>query len=1171
MLKKILRGFLWMLGVLLLLLLIAVIALNRYLDSGREKILSDLANFSGLHIAFRELDINAWRTFPHVSVSLDSLVVRDLARPDNEPALLAVDNLSGGLTLGNLLFDTLRLNHFELKDGAIYIASDSTGKFNLGKLTSPKDSMDDSRFSFLNPKLDWNGMRAGLTNVEVSYLHPTKKKRMEIEFDSLRTQARQQKNGDLTFDTELAGLVHGIAFNTDKGSFLTNTRLSGELMVSGNDSLWTLDTTELRVNDALFVLAAEFWPEREDKLDLFLRNETVEYAATVALLSETIQRNLAKYNFDGPIEASVKLRSTLERNTDPEMEITFDIEGKNVRLLDFIFKDVHTSGVYVNSLATAEGGVPGSNQNFKIKLDSTQGYYSGLFIKAPRAEVRGIPGNTFLKSGLRISGRAKDLNRQLNTQNFIFEKGWFTLNTQVDASLNSMEEIIRTSDGRFSLRNLQVYLRPANVRFPLRNIRLKKEGDDIRFDLKSYPLRTGFTFDMEGRLDNLLPLLLDRPADSIRTEVALRASRIDWVDFLAIFGEEGYFAENGNPPSPGSGTEIQSMKKALLGLQSTFRPHIEARFDTVAYYDVFTINNFSTGLRFNHDTLVLERTTFDWEDSAVGFSTRLDLGQPVETPFQLTLKAEDLDLNRLRPSLEYFGLQLPAGIDSLPEELQIDFAHWGVIKDDFGIKPGTNTGSLAFKEGRADLFYGTLDYAPGPDGLETRLKMKGDPVFVNHLFGAEDFFFGTGSFSINMGIKGIPVDLVELLDRSTLSLQVDDSQIAYRPNNVFIPVRKFSVEAGKGRTTFALDLISEATQQEVSIKGTMDRLAAFLRPEMGFAYQIKADATAASLASSDILGFIKSEVPKVEDTTAFNLQQALAATEGILRTYRPDVSVTIDTFRVNDTTNLLGLHSGFYLKGSTEFVLEESGFKLGEGKVRLSGTYNIDKRKNAPFSVNWSTEAVSLSEVMLVAKQLGLGGPEEPRKMEGILNMKIDMTGQMDSSRRSVLLGNTRATVKLSLEEFALEEWPEVIDFGRKAKMKKRFETLRFGPLTVDLELVDNGVIIPLTEVQSTALQFFVQGQIDSINGPDLLISIPLKNIGRGLLAEPPAMTGFERAGRKVYLVVEKDEAGILKTRFRLGRRKYYKQRNRLEEFKLLKRTEQEERRRWKKSRKGRE
>jgi hypothetical protein len=1161
MFKKILRWLLVLLGIAALLLGLAAWWLSAYLDSNQEKILSKFVATSGLNVTFRELDIKAWKTFPVVNFTVDSLVVRDTTRSGNEPPLLAARHFNGSLTLGNLLFDTLRLNTFELADGAIYVASDAEGNFNLGKFGNKKSLGDTvANTAWIDPEVMWSGMTTSLRNIDLAFIRPDRKKRMILHLDSLRTHTEKRPEG-LHTDTELSAFVEGIAFNTDKGAFLTRSPLTGNLHIDNNDGIWELASTTLRIRDERFTFGGALTTSTEKGLELRIVNSQAHYDSTLVLLPEDLQNKLGEFHVSDRFPVVARLHSSLVRGEEPEIEIGFSLAGNDVRINEFEFKEAYTSGAFVNHLPEAEGGIPGSKKNFKVVLDTTRALQNTLRLSMPRAVVRGVKGNTFLQAPVRITGPAREINERVGTENFIFGKGRFSLTTRVNESLNSMPDIIQSSDGQLRLYNANVRYKPAGVDFPLRRLQLRKKGKDIRFDLQSGELSTGFTFDMEGKIDNLLPLLLERPADSMRTDVSLHASRIRWKDFLAMFGENGMFTEEANqvarPQDAMDGNrQVAAMKQTLLGLQASFRPHIEARFDTVAYYDVLSVHNFATGLRFEKDSLVLERTTFDWEGSTLDFGAKLSMGEAKSTPFRLNVATEHLNLNRMRPSLEYFGLKLPAGLDSLPHDLTIDFAHRGTINDSFGIKPGANTGSFVFREGREGLFSGQLSYTPGPEGLRSQLNLEGNPLFVNQLFAAEDFFFGSGRFRINLNLEATPADLNELIESADLSLNIDSSIVEYRPAKVFVPVRKFSVRSNAGQVDYDLALFSDSTRKAVALTGTLDRLSAFLYPEPGKSFRMKAAASAQSFRWSDINGFMNTGEPEQSDTTTFNPQYLLSATGGIFSSFSPELSLEIDTFWADRNTMLTEVRSAFRLADSTRLILETSGFRLGEGEVRFSAGYTIDQQLRSPFNVNWETEALELEKVVEVLKAMGISLPKEKGTMAGTLSMAGDMLSKLDEGQQKVVLDSTTGLLNLELTDLELANWPVLRDLGRKIKMQKRFETLRFAPIKMEAKLENGKVWLPRTEIQSTALQLFLEGDFDTIKGPDFLVAIPLRNIGRGVLESSPAKTGYAKAGWKVYLVMEQGKSGEPKMKFRLGRRKYFRERGRLEELRKMRKEE---------------
>lgn len=1170
MLKKVLRWVLIAVGLLGLLLGIAVFALSVYLDSRQEKLLEDFSFASGLDVAFRQLDLKAWQTFPRLTITVDSLVIRDASRPDTEPALLNVQRLTGQLSLGNLLFDTLRLETFELRDGHAYFFADSTGRFNLGRFASADKAAaaaaDTNTLRFFDPQLIWDGVVITLTNFETSYRKPARNKDFSLRFDSLRTTADKDDCGNLRFRTKMQTYIYGLGFNTQKGHFLTNTSLAGQLDITAYPDHWSLRPTRLTIGGQSFTADAILFRGADKNLRLLIGNDRTDYAATQRLLPRSLADQLGKFFISGRFPARVDLSATLLPEEEPLVRLTVGLAGQKVRVNAFDFEEVQGRGTFVNRLAEAEGGLPGSKKNYRITLDSTQGDYAGMFLATPFAILRGTSQDVRLTGPVNASGPATALNEQLGTTNFFFRRGQFELRTYVDASLNDIEAIIGSSDGQLDLRAVDVDYRPANVRFPFRSIGLTKQGEDISFRIKSEPLSTGFTFGLDGQIDNLLPLLLDRPADSMRTDVVFSAPRIGWTDFLAIFGAGGYLADNDVKTTQLTEAERkQSMKKTLLGLQATFRPHVEARIDTVAYFDVLHLKDFVTGLRFDRDTLVLEQTTFAWEGSDIALDARLHLGQDNATPFRLAITTDHLNLNRLRPSLNYFGLRLPAGLDSLPEDLNLRFAHRGLINDTFGIQPGFNLGQLVFNDGRENRFYGDINYGPSKGELLTKLRLRGAPRVVNDLFGAENYFFSKGRFSIDLDVAGTPATLGELVENAYLSLRIDSSQIAYRSGGVTIPVNRFQVDASNDHVDYELQLFSKAKQRSLAINGTMDRLTAFLYPDDDRIFRMTAEANAEHLSWSDMKDFLVLDLSEtatttVADTATFDSSKLLATAEGVFRAFQPTLSLRVDTFWTDEVNHLTDLQSGFHLVDGTQMVLEASGFRLGNGSVLLSASYELDRQRRSPFQIDVDTDSLSLEKALVTLSSLKLPGLDSLGHTSGTLSLNGKLTGQLDEARQQILLDSTTGRLAFELTGLELADWPQLREIGQRLMMAKRFDTLRFAPLIGEMVIDSGWVTIPQTEVQSTALQLFVEGQFDTLTGPDLLVAVPLRNIGRGVMSVAPAPTGYALAGWKVYVVVQTGKDGKTETKFRLGRRRYFKERGRLPELRDRRRAEREAR-----------
>ncbi len=1155
---------------LVLLLVGALALLHQYLQSNEEKLVREYAYPAGLDIVFREVDITAWSTFPRISLSVDSLVIRDSLRTTDEPALLATDNLHAEFSLTSLFGDTISLRAITLTGGNIFLDADSTGTYNVGSLLGgPEEEPADTTAQ--SPKeISWDGVRVNLLGVDFAFRNPTKRKRIEAYLDTLQAVATRSDSNTVELTALLRTHFGQLGLNTDKGAYLTDVPLSGTLSASFGAETITVPPARLHIGTQWFDASAVIDRDVTALSRIEVAADTAAYAVTQQLLPADLRAKLDDFYVSGQFPARAIILTPLKRGGDPEVTIDFRLTGQDVRVKEYGFTDVHTRGRIVNRLEPWEGGIPGSKKNMRVTLDSTSTYYLGARIEAPRATVAVFGRDARLRAPLTISGPSSAVSDYLENRDFFFDRGTFVLQTEIDASLLSFEEIATTSDGTMTFEDLEVVYQPANVRFPFRNIRVTKDRQDVDFRIQSFPLSTGVSFELRGQIDNLKPLLVDAPGETIHSDVTLLSPRIDWSDFLGFFGEDGYFAPDETDSTTAAvltaaevGEQTRAMKSAMLGVRSTFHPDISVHFDTVAYYDVLTVTDFATGLNFAGDTLVLQETTFNWAGSDLLLGAQLDLGITGRTPFHLMVEGEHIDLNALRSSLDYFGVQIPEGIDELPSDLSIDFNHTGRIADSLGIEPGYNAGRLVFNDGYDDLFDGLLQYEPGPNGLSTDLHLAGDPQLVNYLFRSTNFFFGSGTFAIDLCVEGNPVDVQELLNNGELHLRIDSSRVDYRPGQVFVPVQAFEVNVKDGSADYQMHLLTELGQRSVRFDGELDHFAAFLYPENGETFTMRAAATAPILRWSDLRGFVQLNTGNEPDTTdqGFDPQTLLSATTGVFESFRPDVSLRIDTFWAGNRTPLIDLHSGFRLRDSTMLLLEKSGFTLDGGDVEFEASYALDTTVISPFTANWRTDTLALEDVLEELRFLDVPIPENVGVLRGQLTMSGTLEGLLNEATGMPLMDSTHGRVTYRLSDAELTDWPMLARLGKKTRMQKRFERLHFAPLE-GIVLLDSGrVVVPRTEIQSTALQLFIEGNFTPENGANMLISIPLRNIGRGVLERAPDPTGYALAGWKVYLVQETGKDGETKTKFRLGRRRYFKERGRLEEWRQRREAYREERR----------
>ena len=136
------------------------------------------------------------------------------------------------------------------------------------------------------------------------------------------------------------------------------------------------------------------------------------------------------------------------------------------------------------------------------------------------------------------------------------------------------------------------------------------------------------------------------------------------------------------------------------------------------------------------------------------------------------------------------------------------------------------------------------------------------------------------------------------------------------------------------------------------------------------------------------------------------------------------------------------------------------------------------------------------------------------------------------------------AGLSYKIKKLDVINFQPIIDAGKIVFSEKRLDVIKFANINSTILLKDNIISIPETNVQSTAFDFFIEGDIAKTSSTDLWISIPLSNFKKRDLTKVPSKKSFDEAGRKIYLEVQSKDKGGLGYKIHLSEKKNIKSSN---------------------------
>jgi len=207
-------------------------------------------------------------------------------------------------------------------------------------------------------------------------------------------------------------------------------------------------------------------------------------------------------------------------------------------------------------------------------------------------------------------------------------------------------------------------------------------------------------------------------------------------------------------------------------------------------------------------------------------------------------------------------------------------------------------------------------------------------------------------------------------------------------------------------------------------------------------------------------------------------------------------------------------------------------------KVAFEAQFDLSDASQTYFNTNLTVDDVAIENILESFDNFGYSQLSLPTDLTGIFKTNAFFKGVIDDDS-GVNYNTIEANLDYSFKELRVKNFKPLIDAGNTIFKKARFVDVKFANINSSLKIKNNLISLPQTNVQSTAFDFFIEGDIDNSVGTDLWISIPLSNIRRRDLTRIPNKKTFDEASNKVYIEIKADKNGKLYNKLHLSNKKH--------------------------------
>ncbi len=1172
---------LWIGGFLLIvivMLALGLVAGYQYLASNSLKTFEDVTALNGGTVQFRNFRVEDFSDWPQVSISIRQLTLSDSSINEQRLNVVEVDSMRLDLLVDRDARPYLTFQEFLLSGGVINILADGDNPSNLARLlaehaseTEAEEAVEPDTFTAFAKTFT-----ATFDSVAFNFQNPAKE-------NDIRALLRHVVISDLqrapTFEAMVSLDVHlrGMQFKEREGPWGSDASILGNLAIARQHDLLRAEAPELHISGNEIGFSADYYINKDTVSNLVFDLSQSVLAQAAPLLTPRLRKQIEPYHVADTFATRTTLYHTFRKGDKALVEIDIQLRGNDATVNGEAFAKTYLDATFYNRLSLTDSTYTAPDKGVRLEIDSVVTTLEGFDMSSRNALVTATKdGKVWLNAHAYVRGEAKAVSKVINSDQFVFSEGEVFAEAWAKGPPTNMDKLIELSDADFVFNSPSLHIVDAGVRLPFKYIRADKRGDNTSFELVGSSPRPGHTYHMSGELKGVGVLLRGGNQDNIRSYVKFTSDHMDWFDVRDILGQS---AEPSTDTSTTTVTtsrdsvafaQIEAMKKTIALIEATFRPTLDVSIDTVAYYD-FAVHDFTTGLHFdNKATMVLERTSFRVDSAMVVLDGELDVSKPNRTPFEFALDARHLNLATLLPEADYFGFELLKEFDPLPDDVDITIRQKGEIDDVIGIQNNSSSGQIQVVSNHDRPFAASIEFDPDrlddPFFKSTRVKLTGSPELFNEFFGAEEFFFCEGEFDFSMGYSGLVPDLRTLLDRETMALRVDNSNVLFSSLGISVPITQLALDMRQDVADVHLFIENSEVGQQLRVDGVARNVSEVALGSTGKQFSTDVRVSSPRLVWADLNTLIGSLATDQPDTveTELNLRQNIRE---IMRKFRPDVDLRVDELVLNRYINLRNLRSGLAMNLLDQLTVDSTRFDYLDGDMLLYGDIDLSNLAVTPFTVHLSTDALDLASLLEGFDYFNLASLSSAEELEGVLSMRVDMDGAVSGEDAALLSDYSRGTLDFALRDLVVEGLGPIDSLAKKLRMRERLDSLAFAPITNRVQIIGDSMAIPLMEVQSNAFNVFLQGDVVLGRDMDLWISVPLNNLKKPDLDVIPTKQGWNDSRFKVHINLQTSEAKasegmgpvaprakVLETKVRLRKRRYYKDRGRLDEWRALRR-----------------
>jgi len=629
-------------------------------------------------VTIGDIDASFFQTFPRVSFGLYKITIRDSLWKQHQHDLLQADKVFADLNIFKLFTGQLSVDKIIIEKATAYLYTNSAGYANTNIIRSREAPSKNNSFKI--PSIE-------IKNSTLFIEKADRNKFFSFSIGKLNANPKNSEPGKpVLFDINLTALIHKMAFNQQKGSFVEEKQVSGKfkLQFNPNSKILEFENIHLSVDRHPFVFTGKFFLGEVPALfNLTINTENIPYKKATALLTSNIRKKLDQYDIGNNITSiNTILDATDPDDHNPSIHLTVIIKRSNIITPFANFADASFTGSFINERIKGRGRI---DENSTLVFRSFSGTWQNVQLNSDTITVNNLL-HPFLSCDIHSNFNLVAFNTLTDYQTIEFTKGTGALDIVYKGPILDQDSLERTVNGTFNLDSASLTYLPRNFLLKDCNGKIRFENKDMYID-KLIAHTSGSELNIDAGIKNLFSLI-DKNAEKPILDCSITSPKLNLTDFTPFLKRKKAAIEKKKRKI----LIIKTVSK-IMGVVNDAEVHLQLKAKQLIYKK-FYATNVSAGILLSNDKVELNNVLLGHAGGTLTLTGSL-LNNPDNNAVLVRSKMHEMDINKLFLAFDNFG-QHAITDKNLKGKLGADINMSGMISEKAEIIPNSLKGTIDF-------------------------------------------------------------------------------------------------------------------------------------------------------------------------------------------------------------------------------------------------------------------------------------------------------------------------------------------------------------------------------------------------------------------------------------------------------------------------------------------